>query len=151
MTKKIFTNIKKMELILNQLEETIKIQKTAFQQTEIEINKFKKIAITFIENVKKQNEKKPRKPSGFALPVDISPVLCNFLNLPEGSQISRTDVTRILIRYITENNLIHPDKKTIIVPNEELKNLLGNNIDLDNLTRFTIQRYMNPHYISVIK
>lgn len=146
MTEKIPVNVKKMELALAQMEDMIQMQKTALQQTDKEFIRFKKFATMFIETAKKQGEKKPRKLSGFALPVPISEPLCKFLNVPDGSQVSRTEITQFLNQYITENNLIHPDKKTLIVPNEALANLLGSDIDLDTLTRFTIQRYMNPHY-----
>jgi len=147
MTEKIPVNVKKMELAITQMEATLQLQKSALQQTEKEFNHFKKFATMFIETVKKQGEKKPRKLSGFALPVPISQPLCRFLNLPEGSQISRTEMTQFLNQYITENNLIDPEKKTIVVPNEALSILLGPNVDLGTLTRFTIQRYMNPHYL----
>jgi chromatin remodeling complex protein RSC6 len=146
---KIPVNVKKMEIAMKEMETIFQLQKTTFQQSEKIFYQFQKYANTFIENSKKQLEKKPRKLSGFALPVPISSTLCNFLNIPEGSQVSRTEVTRFLIQYIQENNLVDPEKKTIIIPNETLKNLLGPDVDLHTLTRFTIQKYMNQHYCRV--
>ena len=144
--QKIPVNVQKMELALNQMHATLQLQKSALQQTEKEFIQFKKYAISFIETAKKQSEKKPRKLSGFALPVPVSPALCRFLNIAEGSQVSRTEVTQFLNQYIQENNLIDPEKKSLIIPNEKLKQLLGPDVDLPSLTRFTMQRYMNPHY-----
>jgi chromatin remodeling complex protein RSC6 len=145
---KIPVSVKKMETALKNMEILLQNQKLSIQQIEKEFHQFKKFANTFIEVSKKKNEKKPKKPSGFALPVPISTALCTFLNIPEGSQVSRTEVTRFLIHYIQENNLINPEKKTLIIPNEPLSVLLGSDVDLETLTRFSIQKYMNQHYLS---
>jgi chromatin remodeling complex protein RSC6 len=146
-TQKIPANVKKMEMALNEMEEFINNQKNIFQQTEKKFQQFKKIAISFIEQSKKIHEKKPRKPSGFVLPVPASRELCLFLNIPEGSEVSRTEVTKFLIQYIQEKGLSHPEKKTLIIPDEALSKLIGPEADLETLTRFTIQKYMNKHYI----
>ena len=60
--------------------------------------------------------------------------------------MSRTDVTKHLIEYISKYNLYDPNKKSRVIPNEKLLTLLGNDVDTENLTRFTIQKYMNKHY-----
>jgi hypothetical protein len=90
-------NVKKMEIALKEMEDLLNTQKIAFQQTEKKFQQFKKFATTFIEQSKKIHEKKPRKPSGFVLPVPASNELCTFLNIPEGSEVSRTEVTKYLI------------------------------------------------------
>jgi chromatin remodeling complex protein RSC6 len=145
--EKVPSNVKKMESVLKEMEEILNIQKNTLQQTEKKFQQFKKFAITFIEQSKKIYEKKPRKPSGFVLPVPASIELCNFLNIPEGSEVSRTEVTKYLIQYIQEKGLSHPEKKTLIIPDEALSKLIGPDADLETLTRFTIQKYMNKHYI----
>jgi chromatin remodeling complex protein RSC6 len=142
------SNVKKMEFALKKMEDLIHTQKTALQNMEREFRNFKRFAATFIENSKKKLEKKPRKPSGFVLPVPVSPELCRFLQLPEGSRISRTEVTKFLIHYIKENKLTGPDNKTRVVPDAALKELLGPDVDLNTLTRFTIQKYMTRHFYS---
>jgi len=144
---KIPSNVTKMERALKHMETLLLEQKKNINSTEKEFHKFKKIAYSFIENAKRGCEKKPRKPSGFVLPVNVSNELCDFLNIPHGSQVARTEVTKHIIQYITEHKLSHPDKKTIIIPDEKLGKLLGDNVDLETLTRFTLQRYMNRHYI----
>jgi len=147
---KIPVNVKKMELALKNMESLLQTQKNAIQQIEKDFQQFKKIATTFIETSKKIKEKKPKKPSGFAMPVPISSALCTFLNLPEGSHVSRTDVTKYLNTYIEDHDLINPEKKTMIIPNEALCKLLGPDLDIETLTRFTIQKYMNQHYHKVL-
>lgn len=148
MTENIPANVKKMELAIQSMEETINQNKKVVQDMEKQFQQFKKYANSFIIQSKKLYEKKPRKPSGFVLPVPASSDLCQFLNIPEGSEVSRTEVTKHIIAYIQEKNLIHPEKKTIVVPDEELSYLLGPTVDLDTLTRFTIQKYMNRHFLS---
>jgi chromatin remodeling complex protein RSC6 len=139
-------NIKKMERSIHEMEILFIEQKQRLVLMEKEFFNFKKLAEKCIETTKKTVEKKPRKPSGFVLPVAISNELCDFLNIPHGSQVPRTEVTKYIIDYIGQEKLIHPEKKTLIVPDEKLKELLGDDVDLSTLTRFTIQKYMNRHY-----
>lgn len=141
------SNITKLIKALNDMETAIHLQKTQLATMEKEFHKFKKFSTSVIDHSKKQLEKKPRKPSGFQLPVSLSNELCDFLGIEHNSKMPRTEVTKILINYISENQLIHPDKKTQIIPDEKLLSLIGNNVDLPNLTRFTIQKYMNCHYL----
>ena len=108
-----------------------------------------------LKNMKKDKKKdKPkvkRAPSGFAKPTKVTKELCDFMNKPEGSEIARTEVTKALVNYIKENNLIElgEDSKNKIVPDEKLKNLLGiQDEDLGYLNYFNIQKYMNKHFYS---
>jgi chromatin remodeling complex protein RSC6 len=100
---------------------------------------------------KKEKLKTKRAPSGFAKPTKVTKELCEFMNKPEGSEIARTEVTKALVNYIKENNLIElgEDSKNKIVPDEKLKSLLGiHNEELNALTYFNIQKYMNKHFYS---
>ncbi len=102
----------------------------------------------------KEAEKVPRKPSGFAKPSKVTKELCEFLEIPEGTQIARTEVNKALANYIKGNGLIEKDKtnkKQKIVADQKLINLLGiENENIDNLTYFNIQKYMNKHFIKEI-
>jgi chromatin remodeling complex protein RSC6 len=144
---KLPVNVKKMISAIEQIDDKIKQQKTEIHQMEKQFQILKKLTFSFIENTKKP-VKKTKKPSGFMLPVLISPELCKFLNIDEGSHAARTEVTRYLIQYIQEHNLTHPDKKTLVIPDEPLADLLGPDLDLDTLTRFTMQKCMNRHFIT---
>lgn len=144
--EKIPMNMKKMIKSINDMESSIQQQRKQLSNMEKDFVKFKKFAISFIDFSKKTLEKKPRKPSGFQLPVLISDELCHFLEIEKGSVLPRTEVTKYLIRYISDNNLANPEKKTQIIPDEKLLQLLGNDVDLSKLTRFTIQKYMNCHF-----
>jgi upstream activation factor subunit UAF30 len=100
---------------------------------------------------KKNRMKGNKKPSGFAVPSNISAELCYFMNKPEGSQAARTEVTRFIIQYIRDNNLQNPQNKREIKPDQALKSLLGNNklTKKEPITYFNIQRHMNKHFGNV--
>uniref|UniRef100_A0A6C0F3E6 DM2 domain-containing protein n=1 Tax=viral metagenome TaxID=1070528 RepID=A0A6C0F3E6_9ZZZZ len=108
-----------------------------------EIKKFKKVVD------KKNHNKKNKKPSGFAAPSKVSNELCKFLNKDIGSNIARTEVTKAIIDYIDTNKLtLKENKKIIIVPDEKLKILLGfEETNNEPLTYFTLQKFMNKHFI----
>ena len=108
----------------------------------------KKQLISFKKAATKNKIKGNRKPSGFAKPTKVTKELCEFMNKTEGTEIARTEVTRALISYIDSNNLQNETNKKIIYPDEKLKCLLGINED-EELTYFTIQKYMNKHFISL--
>ena len=104
-----------------------------------------------LKKIKKDKEKsKPknkRAPSGFAKPTKVTKELCDFLEKPEGFEIARTEVSKMLVKYIQTNNLLENNNK--IVPDEKLKVLLGiQGENLDNLNYFNIQKYMNKHFYS---
>jgi len=95
--------------------------------------------------------KAKKAPSGFAKPTKVTKELCEFMDKPEGTEIARTEVTKVLVNYIKSNNLQEQtaDSKNKIVPDDKLKNLLGLNVEETNeLTFFNIQKYMNKHFIS---
>jgi chromatin remodeling complex protein RSC6 len=116
------------------------------------LNDFKQLERAFEKAIKKMvkkssKPKKPRKPSGFALPVPVSTELCEFMGLEPGTHIPRTDVTKRLMTYIAENKLQNPEKKSIIIPNEPLLRILGDEVKDVLLTHFTIQKYINKHFL----
>ena len=138
----------KMIKKLDEMQVSIYNQKNEIMKMEKEYKKINKLATSLVGGIDKAKTKAPRKPSGFELPVCISNNLCEFLSLPQGSRVSRTEVTKFIIHYISDNNLIHPERKIQVVPDDKLANLLNVPLDeLNNLTRFTIQKYMNQHFL----
>ena len=81
----------------------------------------------------------------------VNKELCDFMNRPEGTEIARTEVTKILSEYIKTNKLQEQNEnsKNKIVPDDKLRSLLGiSSEESTNLTFFNIQKYMNKHFIS---
>jgi len=124
------TNINIMQQNMKQLEKSVKK----------ELNYLKK-------KIVKSKKKGHREPSGFAKPCKVTKELCNFMNKDEGTEIARTEVTKALISYVKENKLNNGENGKVILPDEKLKTLLGIQNEDDELTYFTIQKYMNKHFI----
>ena len=98
-----------------------------------ELKSVKKTAKPLIPKAKKA-------PSGFAKPTKVTKELCEFMDKPEGTEIARTEVTKVLVNYIKSNNLQeqNTDSKNKIVPDDKLKNLLGLNVEETNELTFHI-------------
>ena len=153
MSKKEEINTKVDEGIFNQFEQLVtqlnqmKTQITRIQQNIKQLDKnVKKQMKCLKKEVIKTKNKGNRQPSGFAKPSKVTKELCEFMNKTEGTEIARTEVTRALVAYIKENKLENTTNSKIISPDEKLKILLELN-DSDELTYFTIQKYMNKHFV----
>ena len=131
-----------------------KMQISTLQQQLKTVEKNVRKELKNIKNDKKNDKPKiktPRAPSGFAKPTKVTKELCEFMEKPEGTEIARTEVTKALVNYIKSNNLLEQgiNLKNKIVPDEKLKSLLGiQGNDLNDLTYFNIQKYMNKHFYS---
>jgi len=127
---------------------SIKLQMTALtsQIRDAEKQVYKKMK-QLDKEVKKNKNKGNRKPSGFAKPSKISTALCKFMELPEGSEMARTEVTKYIIQYVKDKELQNPNNARLIKPNNELKSLLNLDESDDDLTYFNIQRFMNQHFV----
>jgi chromatin remodeling complex protein RSC6 len=88
----------------------------------------------------------PRKPSGFAKPTLLSKELCDFLSVPEDSKLARTEVTRLLNKYVKDNNLQDPVDKRTIRPDGKLQKVLNISGDAQ-LTYFNLQSHIKHHFI----
>ena len=101
------------------------------------------------KEIKKQSKLKAKKvlkkPSGFAKPTNISKELCTFMNKTEGEKAARTEVTQYIIQYIKEKELQNKENKQEIILDNKLSNLL--NCGENTITYFTIQKYMNQHFM----
>ena len=124
----------------------------------VEVKELKK------ELSKRRKVKKPvdptkkRKPSGFAAPFVVSDALYAFLEplgVVPGTPIARTSVTKLITKYIKDNDLQNPEFRREIVPNDTLKAILGEPAELSDAsnpesrkvyTYLQLQRYINPHF-----
>lgn len=85
-----------------------------------------------------------RSPSGFAKPTRLSDELCTFLNVPTGTEMARTDVTRLLNAYIKQHELQDSSDKRRILPNPELQTILSPG----EVTYFNLQSRLKHHFLS---
>jgi len=72
------------------------------------------------------------------------------MNMPTETLISRTEVTKYIMRYIKDKGLENPSNRRQIWPDEALWNVLGENARNEQcLTHFNLQKYMNVHYLKM--
>lgn len=140
--KEILTRIQTFRTMSNELMTDVrKLQKNVTKQIK--------------DSKKKQKRKRnlnpdvKRAPSGFAKPTKISESLCNFLGVPSGSEMARTEVTKYLTKYIKEHQLQDQANRRIIICDSKLTTLLNVKPTDDAVTYFNLQRYMKPHFQSL--
>lgn len=138
--------VKSLTQRLMSIKETVSALVSEAKRLEKKATKVQKLADKRRRKVKVEgDENKPKKPSVFNTPTDISPALCSFLGRPAGSQESRSNVTRHINEYIKTHNL-KPKGTHTINPDAKLRSLLALK-DGDALTYFNLQRYLNVHYL----
>ena len=137
---------KEFDTLLNNLS-AFKSQITAVQNRVKGIEKQVRKEIRSLERkINKNKNKGSRKPSGFAVPTQISTELCKFMNVDEGAKLARTEVTQYIISYIKEKKLQDEKNGRKIKPDKALKSLLNVKKNED-LTYFNLQKYMNKHFV----
>tara|TARA_B100000795_G_scaffold262717_2_gene240942 strand:- start:16 stop:504 length:489 start_codon:yes stop_codon:yes gene_type:complete len=125
----------------------LKSQITVIQNSIRNIEKgVKKELRTLDRKLTKNKTKGSRKPSGFAVPTQISKALCNFMKVEEGVKMARTEVTQYIISYIKKKELQDKQNGRKIKPDMALKSLLKVKKNED-LTYFNLQKYMNKHFV----
>lgn len=140
--------VDKFELVLAILNKTLTETKEALalvktlQKEEKKSNK----KVSKRSKKEKSDEVKTTRPaSGFAKPTKLSDALCSFLGVQAGTEMSRTDVTRVLNQYIKTNNLQDTADKRTIVPDDKLKSILDSTDG--KLTYFTLQKHIKHHFL----
>ena len=90
---------------------------------------------------------KPARVSIFQVPTGLTPELCSFMGRPAGSLESRSNVTKFITKYVSDNNL---KNKHDINADAKLLKLLRLTKE-DKLTYFNLQKYLNVHYLKTEK
>ena len=103
-----------------------------------------------VKKLSKGQRKKRRggnkSPGGFTKPAPLSAPMCAFLEVSEGTELPRTEVTRRVNTYVKTNDLQNPENKKQILADGKLRSLLYLKED-DELTYFNLQRYMKIHFL----
>ena len=128
-----------MEALLTELQARIALLENKVVRQERALKKLKKDLIP-------ESEKKPRTPSGFAKPTYLSPEMCEFLDIPSGTELARTEVTKRVLGYVKEKELQNKEQKRVIDMDAKLKKLLNPAAD-EQVTYFSIQRLLKVHYL----
>ena len=142
--------VDKLDALLEEQSKEIAIVKELYDSLRNRQKIMQKVAGKIRQKMSKPIKTKAnRKPCGFARPTPVSKEMCEFLNKPEGSEVSRTTVTRALIQYIKEKKLQNPSNKKQIQPDETLYKLFGETARSQDLTYFTMQKFVNHHFVKV--
>jgi chromatin remodeling complex protein RSC6 len=99
-----------------------------------------------VDKAESKRAKARSNPNGFAKPAKITDDLCDFLAVPRGTLISRTDVTRKINAYIKEHNLNKPENKRFILPDPKLRKILGTKPE-EEISYFQLQKYISRSFV----
>lgn len=77
-------------------------------------------------------------------PPKISDELADFLGKESGTEMAHTDVSRVIIKYIRDNNLQDKENRRNINPDEKLSTLFKLK-DGDKLTYLNLQKHISHH------
>jgi chromatin remodeling complex protein RSC6 len=122
--------------------------------------------ITIVKLLKKENAKSQkqvgkrqrkapadgskRPASGITKPTKLSDDLCNFLGIPKGSSLARTEVTKIINTYIKTNKLQDEADRRTIHPDEKLSKILLPIPDDKKLSFFNMQSFIKHQFIKAV-
>ncbi len=97
----------------------------------------------------KNKKKGPKRESnsGFNASKPVPPVLCELLDLEEGTELPRPKVTGLIHKYANENDLKDEDDKRVIHPDDALRDALGVE-DGDDIGFAGLQIYLKKVYDS---
>lgn len=126
--------------------ETIQTEIAALRAEVKSLVKLVRKVKNFQEDPDGEKAKKRAENNGFNRKQEITPKLREFLGLPEGELISRSEVTKFINKYITEKGLKHPDNGRQLILDDKLKELLQPPADV-TVTYLNLQKYLSPHYV----
>ena len=143
-------NLEKMVTSLAELNAQMSEMRDVFSLLEKKTKKLNHVIDMVIKKEQKttsNKSKRDRKPCGFAVSAKVTPEMCEFMGRDDGTLISRIEITKYLNLYIKEKGLENPENKQIIVPDEKLWKILGEEAQEEKITHFTIQKYLNKHFV----
>jgi chromatin remodeling complex protein RSC6 len=126
--------------------ETIQTELAALRADVKALTKIVRKVKTHQEDPDGEKAKARSSNNGFNRKQEITPKLRDFLGLPEGELISRSEVTKKVNAYITEKGLKHPDNGRQLILDDKLKDLLQPPADVV-VTYLNLQKYLSPHYV----
>ena len=147
MAKYLATCEKMMETI-EVLEGKMQDHKKYIDDCRAEIKSLRKQLSKMMQKQEKQQSKnkKDRQLHGFARPTAVSDELCVFMGKEKGTLVSRTEVTKFLIQYISDNKLQNPENRRNILIDDKLKKLFGPETEKEKVDYFNMQRFVNKHF-----
>ena len=128
------------------LDSTIQTELTAIRNEIKTLTKLVRKIKNTQEDPDGEKAKKRSENNGFNRKQEITPKLREFLALPEGELISRSEVTKFINKYIIEKGLKHPENGRQIILDDTLRALLAPPAD-EQVTYLNLQKFLSPHYV----
>lgn len=142
--------VDRLEQCVQKNKESQKEYENEIKELNKELKQFLKKTSKVVRKTKQKGGNTRRSPSGFAKPANISDELADFLGVPTGTQLARTDVTKRLTTYIKEHDLQNPDNKREIFPDAKLSKIIKIPEKYnDQLTYFNFQACFKHHFTPV--
>ena len=82
---------------------------------------------------------------GFNKKHPVTDELCDFLGVPKGTLVSRTDCSRFISNYVKEKGLKDPNNTKIIIQDKKLKDILQVPKG-EQLSHLNIQKHLTKHF-----
>lgn len=124
------------------------VWQSAANAMKVNIKNIAKISARVSKNAEKSSKKKKNnnsgKLSGFEKPTLISDELAVFFGKEKGSRMARTEVSKMIHKYVKEHSLQNNENRRIIHPDAKLKKLLDSKDE--ELTYFNLQKYLKHHF-----
>ena len=98
------------------------------------------------DKTKNKSKRTNRKPSGFAKPSALTSDMTSFLGLDKDVEMPRNEVTKLINKYIVDNDLRDQSDKRKILPDKKLGKLLGWD-GKEQVSYFNLQKYIKQHFV----
>ncbi|QKF94042.1 SWIB/MDM2 domain-containing protein [Fadolivirus algeromassiliense] len=110
--------MKQCDLLLEKITKNYKEQRD-------DIRNLVKLHKKELKNARKKKAKITKDKTGFTKPTPVPENLANFLGLPKGTEMPRTELTGLLCKEFTKRNLYHKDDRRIIIPDDDVTKLFN--------------------------
>lgn len=140
---------KQCDLLLNKITANYKEQRN-------EIRNLVKLHKKEIRNIKgNKRAKSTNNKNGFTKPNVVPDKLADFVGIDKGTEMARTELTKLIFQEFQRRNLYHKKDRRIIIPDNDVIKLFNlseesqksnNPRDKNGLNIFSIQKYITQLY-----
>ncbi len=143
---------KQCELLLNKISDNYKEQRD-------DIKNLMKLHKKEMRNIKgNKRQKSGKSKTGFTKPSIVPDKLAEFVGINKGTEMARTDLTKLIFQEFQRRELYHKQDRRIIIPDDDVIKLFNlskesqksnNPKDKNGLNIFSIQKFITQIYNEV--
>lgn len=133
--------------VSNDFEARLEEIRTALKHNYVQQKKLSNDLKELVSLHKREMKRKPvhsTRQTGFNKPEKVPESLKTLLDIDE-DQLPRTEVTKKLYQYFSDNNMYNKKTKKEIIPNDELRDIFGMDDD-DTITFYNLQAWLKRVY-----